>query len=174
MGAGDKILRTVRDKHHTLVLRVKTVSLTVGRSLVGTYFSNILSKSGWDDRDSSIRRPKCLREPQRGDVEINTFYQLSFCSCLFQSHSTQQPITTNGSFSVERGHVRTNSTVWATPTMGVCVELQLHGPTSWACCLSDCCYLYSVITHAWLSTGGLWTESGPPHCQIRAVTISSK
>lgn len=88
MGAGDKILRTVRDKHHTLVLRVKTVSLTVGRSLVGTYFSNILSKSGWDDRDSSIRRPKYLREPQRGDVEINTFYQLSFCSSAVALYST--------------------------------------------------------------------------------------
>lgn len=51
---------TLCKKHRTFVLRVKTVSLTVGRSLVGIYFSRILSKSGWDDRDSSIRRPKYL------------------------------------------------------------------------------------------------------------------
>lgn len=45
---------------NTFVLRVKTVSLTVCRSLVGIYFSRILSKSGWEDRESSIRRPKYL------------------------------------------------------------------------------------------------------------------
>lgn len=51
---------TKRNRCFTFVFRVKTVSLTVGKSLAGMYFSRILSKSGWDDRDSSIRRPKYL------------------------------------------------------------------------------------------------------------------